>query len=468
MANRALNMLNQELDAKQQMLVPFSIDPISCDKSTRRDLLQAVLSHHGVKEIGLFSSQGRVYCASNYGVVNIPIYASTLNRIHAAENRTTLIYGKAQTNRLPTLFLYVANSKGYGANALMRPLSLFNTYFEQLDELGIETQLSVHGAPINALSSHSIFTLTLSLKALPLEIRFSIPYYSALSWTLLNLFLGLCISLLIKRLMAYQQLSQRPPIVEMMIKGIREQEFTTHFQPIVDSTSHQVIGCEALLRWQPSEGPSIPPNQFIPAAEKYDLIEPLTEQVLNAAIRLLSNPAYLQGYVAINLSRYLLLRGSFVQKLRQLAKQHPHIAKRLVLEVTEERAYDDQELHYIIDHLKTLNQHHYRVAVDDFGTGYSGLDFIRRYPFDILKIDRVFVAEVHKQHKNSAILDTMVQLAHKRQMTVIAEGVEEIEEIAFLSEKGIQGLQGFYFARPAAMDDFIAYCEKAIDKENDH
>jgi diguanylate cyclase (GGDEF)-like protein len=231
--------------------------------------------------------------------------------------------------------------------------------------------------------------------------------------------------------------------------GLREAlalgQLHLHWQPRIAIGSWQVLGAEALLRWDHPELGPVSPVEFIPVAEQSGLIADIGAWVLaRACHEAKALPATMQ--VSVNVSPAQLRREDFAHTVRSALAAAELPADRLEIEITESLFIDATAL--ALRHLHTLRAAGTRVALDDFGTGYSSLAYLRRFPFDTLKIDRSFVRELLQRHDARAIVTTIIELARTLGMQTLAEGVEEPAQLAALREAGCDAIQGFLVARP--------------------
>ena len=231
-------------------------------------------------------------------------------------------------------------------------------------------------------------------------------------------------------------------------------EVDVHYQPVVDLTDGAVHTFEALARWHPRGVPAIPPDRFIPVAERTGLIGELGESVLRAACDFVVDRPGLR--VAVNLSPHQV-DGELLERVGGVLDQTGLDADRLELELTESAFLDDPDT--ATDVLRTIADRGVRLALDDFGTGYSSLLVLRRLPFDRLKVDRSFVRAVADTDADRELVGAVVSLARAVGVAVTAEGVETEEQAQVLADLGCDDAQGFLFARPmdgAACDDWLA------------
>ena len=224
-------------------------------------------------------------------------------------------------------------------------------------------------------------------------------------------------------------------------------EITVHYQPIVSARLGTVVKVEALARWE-RDGVLVPPQQFIPTAERSGLIVEIGTEVLHRGCTELES--WLAGdptrSLAINVSGVQLQQGNFPELLFATAGSCGVDPHQLVVEVTESVFFDDDCL--VQRQLVQLRSAGVRVALDDFGTGYSSLGRLQDLPVDTLKIDQSFVAMIRTGDERLPILNSMIDMAHGLGLTVTAEGVETPEQAGYLMRRGCDSLQGFLFSKP--------------------
>jgi diguanylate cyclase (GGDEF)-like protein/PAS domain S-box-containing protein len=232
--------------------------------------------------------------------------------------------------------------------------------------------------------------------------------------------------------------------------AIETQELEVYYQPIASLSDSQIIGCEALARWNHPTRGSVSPADFIPLAEKSGLIHSLGEFVLRKACAEAAGwPSGLK--LSVNVSPLQLRSETLVLKVVSALAESGLPANRLELEITEAALIDDDEAALRILHeLRSIGV---RIALDDFGTGYSSLSYLRRFPFDKIKIDRSFVGDLAKPDGSSAIIKAVVAIAAERNIATTAEGVETDAQREKLYQLGCSEMQGFLFSRPKPAAD---------------
>jgi diguanylate cyclase (GGDEF)-like protein/PAS domain S-box-containing protein len=234
-------------------------------------------------------------------------------------------------------------------------------------------------------------------------------------------------------------------------RAIEHQEFVVYYQPIVKLETGEVIGAEALVRWQHPTRGLVPPLEFIPLAEETGLIVPLGAWILRQACRQLAEWQRLRGggepfVMNVNLSSRQLVREAIADEVAAAVDESGIRASWLVLEVTETVLMADPVVAAAaLGHIRDLGV---RVALDDFGSGYSSLSHLRRFPIDIVKIDKSFVDDVAGDGVESAIARSIINLGRAMQIETVAEGIEADEQAETLRSLGCEYGQGYFFARP--------------------
>jgi EAL domain-containing protein (putative c-di-GMP-specific phosphodiesterase class I) len=218
----------------------------------------------------------------------------------------------------------------------------------------------------------------------------------------------------------------------------------------------QIVGAEALLRWETAAGTFVSPNEFIPYAENNGLIHPIGKWILYEIFRinqrLQANQIFIQ--LSINLSTKQFENNTFVATVKEIYQANQPQQIRLVFEITE--SFLLQNIDSAIDSLLEIKSLGIGLALDDFGTGFSSLSYLARLPIDYLKIDQSFIREFTDQNQNNLTAD-IIRMAKTLKLKTVAEGVETPEQMQKLVAEGCDKLQGYFFSKPLPVDDFIAY-----------
>ncbi|NNJ93168.1 MAG: EAL domain-containing protein, partial [Halobacteria archaeon] len=230
--------------------------------------------------------------------------------------------------------------------------------------------------------------------------------------------------------------------------SLENDDFIVHYQPQVSLENNCIVGVEALVRWQHPQHGMLPPNMFIPVAEESGLIEALGDWVMRAACKQAREWQETTGVlipVAVNLSGHQI-SDTLAQTVENILEETGLEPRYLELEITESciMSHTDKT----IDCLHRLRRLGVQLAIADFGTGYSSMSQLKRLPIDKLKIDRSFVRDVPQDSNDMEIIKAIIALGHALGMTVIAEGVETVEQRTFLAKHDCDVMQGYLFSRP--------------------
>ncbi|MEW9698441.1 putative bifunctional diguanylate cyclase/phosphodiesterase [Paenibacillus sp. SI8] len=238
-------------------------------------------------------------------------------------------------------------------------------------------------------------------------------------------------------------------------KAIEREHFMVYYQPLVDLSTGTIFGTEALVRWQHAEWGMVSPGEFIPLAEETGLILPLGNWVLLQACK--QNAQWMKMglpplCVSVNISVKQFMQNGFVQQIESALASSGLSPNLLCLEITESVAMNNVTV--IIDTLDKLKQLGVQISIDDFGTGYSSLSYLKRFRVHTLKIDQSFIRDVTTDEDNAAIVTALIAMSKQLKMKSLAEGVETLEQLQFLRERGCNEIQGYIFSTPLPAEMF--------------
>lgn len=242
---------------------------------------------------------------------------------------------------------------------------------------------------------------------------------------------------------------QRLHIEEGLRSAIKQDQLVLFYQ-CQYTDEHELLGMEALIRWQHPEQGLMVPNDFIPIAEESGLIVAMGEIVIRQAclqIKQWEKEGHIIPHVAVNVSPKQFAEKSFVDKVCAICKETNIPPEQLMLELTEASIISDIE--NTIEKMSQLQQLGYRISIDDFGTGYSSLAYLKKLPINQLKIDKTFVDDINTENEEAVIVDTIIAMAQNLKLDLIAEGVENQYQVNYLMLRGCLGYQGYYFCKPA-------------------
>ena len=233
-----------------------------------------------------------------------------------------------------------------------------------------------------------------------------------------------------------------------------ETELSLHFQPLFDVVRNEPIAFEALARWHSPQLGQVPPNTFIPIAERTDLIHKLSHTLLRKALAAASGwPDHIQ--ISFNLSARDIASPESMAQIERIVIDSGVDPGRIDFEVTESALMSDfDQAMASIGRLRTLGT---RISLDDFGTGYSSLSYVHRLPLDKIKIDRSFIIDIETRGSSRDILRTVLDLCRNLNISCVVEGMETAQQAEILRELGCRSMQGYYFARPMAQHDVLEF-----------
>jgi diguanylate cyclase (GGDEF)-like protein/PAS domain S-box-containing protein len=262
------------------------------------------------------------------------------------------------------------------------------------------------------------------------------------------------------------ELLHKMKLSNQLYHAITNQELSLVYQPKIDSSTEELIGSEALLRWEIEDGQWISPFDFIPIAEKNGFIIELGNWVIKTVLQQIRN--WLDNKfevvpVSINVSAIQLRQPTFSEYLFQQLERYQIPGHLLELELTEGVLMENIE--QTTGLLNKIRKKRIAISIDDFGTGYSSLSYLPKLPIDILKIDRAFITNIHRNIDNQKIVQTIVSLANNFNLSVIAEGVETADELTATISCGINNIQGYYYSRPLAVSELEKRWLRHADNE---
>lgn len=256
------------------------------------------------------------------------------------------------------------------------------------------------------------------------------------------------------------ELSERAAIEKELRTAVDNKELYLNYQPQYDLENKEIIGFEALLRWENKELGQVSPYKFIKVAEESHSIIPIGKWVLETACKFIKEIHEL-GYpdytVSVNVSALQVMQEDFVEIVLDILKENDLEPKHLEIEMTETMLIENFQI--ITDKLEVLRGLGVTVALDDFGTGYSSLSYLNRLPIDTLKIDKSFVDTISRDEEGRVIVSILIELGHGMELKVIAEGVEIEEEFSFLKEYKCDSMQGYLLSRPLSKEEIIRLIE---------
>ncbi|MBV18188.1 MAG: diguanylate cyclase [Thalassospira sp.] len=256
----------------------------------------------------------------------------------------------------------------------------------------------------------------------------------------------------------HERVKERKTIEEDLRNALEHDQLELYYQPKIDCRTERVVGAEALVRWHHPDRGLIMPGEFISVAEECGLINRLGAWVLEKACKQTQiwRDTTLPGLrIAVNLSPAQFQDAELVSSVTRIVKDTAMPEGTLELEITESILMNNPEK--AVSTLKELKALGVMIAIDDFGTGYSSLNYLKRFPVSSIKIDQSFVNDIHVDMDDKAIVDAVIGLGHSLNLEVVAEGVEEVEQLDYLREKGCDFIQGYLYSKPLPADTFVTW-----------
>ncbi len=257
-----------------------------------------------------------------------------------------------------------------------------------------------------------------------------------------------------------QQIQNRSNMNHLLRTALDQGMFELFFQPQIDARTKEIYGFEALIRLRKNNGDLVPPNLFIPVAENTGLILELGAWIAKEAIdkALSINQRFGANYhMGINISTVQMGASGFIESIMDTITNSGIDLSMIELEITESVFINDESTAF--NALQTLSQAGVNFSLDDFGTGYSSLSYLTSMPFSTLKVDRMFIADMEFTPTKKDMLESIISMGHKLNMTIVAEGVESEEQLMICRKFGVDIIQGYYYSKPLPFDQLIDYIE---------
>jgi len=261
---------------------------------------------------------------------------------------------------------------------------------------------------------------------------------------------------------------KRVEIDSKLRRALENGDFYLQYQPLMDVNTQRIIAAEALIRWQDKELGFVSPEEFVPLAEESGLIVEIGDWVFDTALadvkKWREHADHKDLYIAINLSSRQFRGKDMVKKIADSLKRYDLPGSCLELEITERLIMKD--VPHVVAILNQFKEMGIRLSIDDFGTGYSSLSYLKRFPFDVLKIDKMFIKDIADDPDDRALCDAIIAMAHSLGLSIIGEGVENKEQYEFLSQRSVETVQGYYVSAPMVNDDFIKFIATSVYLES--
>ncbi len=241
-------------------------------------------------------------------------------------------------------------------------------------------------------------------------------------------------------------------------RALLDKEFIAHYQPVIDLQSNQATGVECLIRWKPPGEDLIYPDTFLPTAERAGLIHPITIQLIKLIFKELGDYAHHHPHfhIAINLTPQNFYNNDILLLTKKLCAKYQVKQSQILFELTEQELFDEANMDSV-EIMQAMREEGFSLALDDFGTGYASINYLQRFPFNYLKIDKHFVIAIGSGAITEGIADSMVSMAKRLDLKVIAEGVDDVKHKEHLVNQGVEYAQGWFYAKALPWDKAQAF-----------
>jgi c-di-GMP phosphodiesterase len=441
--------------------------PMACDSASLQAVRLQVYQRSAVKDIRLVNQEGSVICSAYSETLEFDNEWVTRPKMLRTADNSLLLFQVDQISGDALGVLKDIDANRSLVAILVTSSSLYDILPSELRDHGeVVTQLD-NGADIGRFTASrgldaSAVTFSSTSQRYPLRASVRVDGAALRHWNqegywpamLIAVALGLVFGFLLTRAVAPPE----GPVAEID-SGIARGEFKPYFQPTFDLRTGAIKGCEVLARWLREDGSIVPPMKFIPFAESSGRIEAITWQIFGLALKELRPrlSADRQFKMSINITPRHLLSEGFVDRMRREVREKGVSPRQIVIEVTEREAFPDLEKAAAV--IDALRDRGFRVAMDDVGVGHSGLSQIKRLAVNTMKIDKFFVDTIAQDGSAATIVEMLVRLAAKLEMTVIAEGIETNEQREALLACGVENGQGYLVSPPlpfAKFDEFLS------------
>jgi sensor c-di-GMP phosphodiesterase-like protein len=461
-ARRSVEIAEVRIDQAANSLDVLEVRGVDGCTSVQVDRLrQVAFTWTAVKELAVLGSDDKILCSSLDDVVGLR------GLVRAATENSPLEIWQIGVNRY--LRLRRPQSNGNILTALIPIDLMLPLTASQGGPFSASVRISAAGADIAdggasfpyGVPTSDLLTASAHSSRYGLTVTATMPKSAARGsalWLVGAIVNG---AVVVSMLLLAWFIHHRPaghPLAEIE-RALAASEFVPYFQPIIDITSARILGAEVLVRWRKSDGTLIPPGAFIPLLEQSGMIIPMTLQLMRRVCEDVG-PAFAARphlTVSFNVTAQHFARESLVTEVRDIFAQAPIRLPQVVLELTERQPLANiTATRRVIAALQGLGCH---IALDDVGTGHSGLSLILKLGVDIIKIDKLFIDSLGSEKNSATIIETLVDLARNMRMRVIAEGVEDFQQVGELRARGICAAQGFLFAPPLPATAFLALLE---------
>ncbi|WP_297891753.1 EAL domain-containing protein [Shewanella sp.] len=420
-----------------------------------KDLYNYMLFQPYFRSALIFDSQ-RVYCSSKTGDIDVSLGIVSITENLEIPNQF-IIGGTPFMPEVPAIVIsnWDPISK-HGAAVIIEGQYLLDSFVQPnvFPSAVINVALSINGKTIPELpefKQNEVMTLDSKYHKFSVLLEISPAFFWHFFWIFLAISVPVSITVITGSILfvLYSRVT-RHSLVDDIRSGIENQEFFLVYQPIIGTEDGKVQGVEALVRWQHPQMGLVRPDLFIHIAEENQLIVPLTNYIFERALADFANMTVAAGFkIGFNVAPEHFTQDDIEAKFIHLRDSLARIGVKPLIEITERQLLTVD----ICQRIEGLRQLGILVAIDDFGTGQTTLSLLQTMQLDYLKIDKCFIDTIGHESVTSHVLDTIIELSHKMNYVVVAEGVETQEQADYLTHRQVHFLQGYLFAKPMKLED---------------
>ncbi|MGF1737762.1 EAL domain-containing protein [Photobacterium satsumensis] len=464
-AKALMSSINSEISALEKQLTSISTLYPDCSEESRISLETMTLNNSLLKEV-IFIRNNTTICSDRSTTLTVEEVADfEIDKLMPDQKYGIYQMYDKKSGNTAIFFMMHINSGWYQLHfdkkyleLWMKEISSHHNVYAYIYDKSRKYISNLH----NINTSDSIYYKTfMESEIFPTGI--AVGYTQPLLLSLILKFLPTGILLIIINatgisLITRYYIFKRVPLHAEIQKGIYNKEFYAEYQPIVSANSGQWIGAELLVRWLHPKKKKVMPAEFIPAAEQSGQINAITLQLLEQAAQDKASMISIDRpfYLSINVTASMIASPHFVQAVTAIISHNPRLQSGIVMEFSERENFSNTDVSLLQNGMQALRDQGIKWALDDFGTGYAGLSTLQALSFDIIKIDRAFVAASATDSVTKSILGNIAQIGHNLNCLLIAEGVETMEQAEHVKALDIQSCQGFFYAKPMPFERFLA------------
>ncbi|MCV2402609.1 EAL domain-containing protein [Marinomonas sp. C2222] len=449
--NTKMNSIFVELKSS---LASIELSNHQCTEKKIQKLRIEALRSPNFKEFGLFDDDFIVYCSSA-GKKDLHIFSTIVQRIIQSDSRKTVSLSSTYNNIGHSTFIaFYQGKEGLGISGLVSAEIFAADVIELLPNHPYEYTLGKLAISDNHPPEHvtMIRETNISMEDWDMNLIISLP--SSLYWEHIKSLIPF--SFILWLIFTFLSLSiqfaitgYRHSLTYCIREAIKRGSIDVYYQPIYSLKENRTSSLEALIRWQSPYHDQVSPQFIVDTARRLGLLNELTWLVFRKVGEFYTNNSLSLNNIrtAINIDRSTLLDKGFIYSLENMLEHYPKLQGQLTLEITESHSLSSKELPLAINTFKAIKNLDINLSIDDFGTGYSGLDFLRSFPFDTLKIDKTFMDSLYEDSFTPKIFTSIITLARELKMDVVAEGVEHKKQLEHINRLGVESAQGYFFSR---------------------